>query len=133
MYIVPVLCGADWFGVCFSGVVGRSFTMIFISAGYNVHIYDTSKDQIDDALQDIHGQLTKLQSIGLLRGKLSAEEQFKLIEVALSLSHCVEGAVYIQVSILTQPYNAFNHGHAKMFGFGMQMDYGLSGTNAENI
>lgn len=82
-----------------SGLIGRSFAKLFASVGYNVHVYDSNEDQIKDALEDIHSQLSKLQDIGLLKGNLSAEEQFKLIQVAPDLEKCVADAIYIQECI----------------------------------
>ena len=54
--------------------------MLFASAGYQVALYDVLQEQIDDALDDIHHQLIRLECNELLRGKLTAAEQFKLIE-----------------------------------------------------
>jgi len=83
-------------GVVGSGLIGRSWAMLFASAGYRVQIYDISAEQVATALGNILVQLKDLNEAGLLRGKLSVEEQHALISGTDSLQKCVQGAKYIQ-------------------------------------
>lgn len=81
-----------------SGLIGRSWAMLFASAGYKVIMYDVEPAQISSALENILSQLKELEKSGLLRGSLSAVEQHKLISGTNSFAECVVDAKYVQVS-----------------------------------
>ncbi|XP_046640052.1 lambda-crystallin homolog [Daphnia pulicaria] len=79
-----------------SGLIGRSWAMLFAGAGYNVHLYDVTQELVENAIKDIEEQLQALATSGLLRGNLSASEQLKLITGTKTLKECVQGALYVQ-------------------------------------
>lgn len=54
--------------------------MLFAGTGYQVVIYDIVQEQIANALEDIKQQFNRLESDKLLRGSLTAQQQFSLIK-----------------------------------------------------
>jgi len=83
-------------GIIGSGLIGKSWAMIFASEGYKVVLYDVAEEQVTKALTNIQSELLQFQTDGTLRGSLPAESQAKLISGTDSLSDCVSGAKYIQ-------------------------------------
>jgi len=79
-----------------SGLIGRSWAMLFAAAGYNVTIYDILPDQVEAAKTNIRTSLQDLSRQGLLRGTLSSDEQHDLIKGTNDLADCVKDAVYVQ-------------------------------------
>ncbi|KAH9503703.1 Crystallin, lambda 1 [Bulinus truncatus] len=79
-------------GVIGSGLIGRSFSMLFVSAGYKVVVYDIEPKQLEAAKNDIWKQLVSLEDQGLLRGKLTKEKQFENISTTTLLDECIRGA-----------------------------------------
>ncbi|XP_014279515.1 lambda-crystallin homolog [Halyomorpha halys] len=82
-------------GIVGSGLIGRSWAMLFASVGYNVMIYDILPEQIKNAEEDIKQQIHTLKSKNLLRGTVSAEQQIKLIKGTSDLKDLGD-AIYIQ-------------------------------------
>ena len=91
----------------FSGMIGRSWAMLFAGSEYKVCIYDNVSKQVEDGLVDIRSKLTELQTTGHLRSALSVDEQMSLIEGTSDLKSCVKDAFYIQVSNLKYVTTSF--------------------------
>ena len=81
----------------FSGLIGRSWAMLFAAADYRVQIYDIEPKQLTSALEEIKKQLAFLENLGLLRGNLNPKQQYENISTTVDIGECVTGAVYIQV------------------------------------
>nr|AEE62854.1 unknown [Dendroctonus ponderosae] len=83
-------------GIVGSGLIGRSWAMLFAAQGYKVHIFDILPQQIEVALADIEGQLQNLEKSGQLRGKLNAAQQFACIKGTVRLEDAVKDALLVQ-------------------------------------
>lgn len=83
----------------FSGLIGRSFAMLFAAAEYEVWLFDIEKSQLSGALEDIKAQLKELDNLQLLRGSLTAEQQFNNINTTDDIEKCVKDAVFVHVSL----------------------------------
>ncbi|XP_058293774.1 lambda-crystallin homolog isoform X4 [Hylobates moloch] len=110
-----------------SGVIGRSWAMLFASGGFQVKLYDIEQQQIRNALEsirwasrrapggtevgssdsppfgllsswDYRKEMKLLEQAGSLKGSLSVEEQLSLISGCPNIQEAVEGAMHIQVN-----------------------------------
>ena len=70
--------------------------MIFSSVGYRVCIFDVVQSQIENALKQAEAQLKTLEEKGLLRGKLTAAEQFSCIKGSTNLKEAIKEAFFLQ-------------------------------------
>ena len=89
--------------VTFSGVIGRSWAILFASAGYEVKLHDAEQQVVAGAIDDILVQLKKLAGAGMSRGRLSVAQQHQRISAAKDLADCVSDAIYVQVYDCTVP------------------------------
>jgi len=84
-------------GIIGSGLIGKSWAMIFASVGYKVVLFDVAKEQVSKALTSIGEELSEFESMGVLRGnKLTAKQQNELISGTDSLEECVRDTVWVQ-------------------------------------
>lgn len=86
-------------GIVGSGLIGRSWAMIFAGAGYHVSLYDIAPTQVTTALENIKDRLEELKKSGQLRGSLSPEAQFELITGSTDLEQTIKGAKFVQESV----------------------------------
>uniref|UniRef100_A0A8D0P5S9 L-gulonate 3-dehydrogenase n=1 Tax=Sus scrofa TaxID=9823 RepID=A0A8D0P5S9_PIG len=89
---------ADGVAVVGSGLIGRSWAMLFASGGFRVKLYDIEQQQVTGALDTIRKEMKLLEQSGALKGSLGAEEQLALISGCSDLREAVEGTVHIQVN-----------------------------------
>ncbi|XP_068428739.1 lambda-crystallin homolog [Clinocottus analis] len=85
-----------------SGLIGRSWAMVFLSGGFSVKIYDNQPGQAAQAVTEIRKQLQELQDAGMLRGPLDASQQLALLSSYEDLAAALEGAIFIQESVFEQ-------------------------------
>lgn len=83
-------------GIVGSGLIGRSWAMLFAGAGYTVDLFDVDDKKVDEALVDIDAQLKNLESKGLLRGSLSSKQQHQLIRKCATMAECIKGSIHVQ-------------------------------------
>ncbi|KAJ0070644.1 hypothetical protein NL108_017137 [Boleophthalmus pectinirostris] len=79
-----------------SGLIGRSWALVFISGGISVKIYDKQPGLASSALSSIRQQMSELEQKDMLRGEMSASEQLSLLSACDDLKTAVEGAFFIQ-------------------------------------
>ncbi|KAI4538844.1 hypothetical protein MG293_011111 [Ovis ammon polii] len=79
-----------------SGLIGRSWAMLFASAGFRVKLFDIESRQVTDALVSLRKEMKMLELSGYLKGQLGAEEQLSLISGCSDLREAVEGALHVQ-------------------------------------
>lgn len=82
-----------------SGLIGRSWAMLFAGVGYQVTIFDIIPEVVEKALKQTEEELNNLEKSGLLRGKLTAAQQFSCIRGSHNLKEAVTGALFLQECI----------------------------------
>jgi len=83
-------------GIIGSGLIGRSWAMLFAAGGYKVVMFDMDAQQLIAAKDNILVQLKDLKKLNLLRGSLDVEAQYELISCTENLADCVTGTKYVQ-------------------------------------
>lgn len=80
-----------------SGLIGKSWSVLFCRAGYEVYLYDIDESQTSKAVAGVLQSLQELEEKGLLRGLIkSAKEAHKLVHGCNDLKKSLEGAIYVQ-------------------------------------
>nr|XP_057939078.1 lambda-crystallin homolog isoform X2 [Doryrhamphus excisus] len=87
---------------CNSGLIGRSWAMVFASGGYSVKMYDNQPGQADKAVTELRKQMTELEEGGMLRGQLSATQQLALLSTYDDLPLALQGAFFVQECVFEQ-------------------------------
>ncbi|XP_037542592.1 lambda-crystallin homolog [Nematolebias whitei] len=85
-----------------SGLIGRSWAMIFVSGGYRVNLYDNQPERAATAIAEIRKQLEELEKNHMLRGQLSTAQQLALLSSYEDLAQALEGAFFVQECIFEQ-------------------------------
>ncbi|TRY89751.1 hypothetical protein DNTS_000003 [Danionella cerebrum] len=85
-----------------SGLIGRSWAMVFLSGGHQVKIYDNKPGQASEAIAEIRKQLEELEHAGMLRGNLSSAEQLSLLSSREDLQQALEGAFFVQECVFEE-------------------------------
>ncbi|CAL8240473.1 unnamed protein product [Merluccius merluccius] len=82
-----------------SGLIGRSWAMVFSSGGYRVRIYDNQPGLAAKAITEIRKQMGELEEASMLRGELSSSDQLALLSSHDDLQQALEGAFFVQVRL----------------------------------
>ncbi|XP_056144859.1 lambda-crystallin homolog [Lampris incognitus] len=85
-----------------SGLIGRSWAMVFASGGFQVKIYDNQPGLAAKAITDIRKQFGELEEAHMLRGELKATEQFALLSSHDDLAQALEGAFFVQECVFEE-------------------------------
>ncbi|KAG7501585.1 lambda-crystallin-like [Solea senegalensis] len=85
-----------------SGLIGRSWAMVFVSGGYAVKIYDNQPGQAAKAVAEIRKQLNELEEAHMIRGELTSTQQLALLSSYDDLEQALEGAFFVQECVFEQ-------------------------------
>ena len=79
------------------GLIGQSWAISFLSAGFDVSLFDPVEGITDKAKEKIKAKLSDLQKYGLLKNK-NISDLLDKVHLAQDLSQAVEGSFYVQES-----------------------------------
>ncbi len=79
------------------GLVGQSWAISFLSAGFEVSLFDPVDDVTVQSKEKIVTKLRDLQNYGLLKNKNISDFLVK-IHLAQDISQAIEGSIYVQES-----------------------------------
>jgi len=79
-----------------SGIVGKSWAIVFSRAGYTVNLYDSVSSVLPSAI-DYISQVTKdLHKVGLLRDCKTAEESYNRVKIVEDLREALKDVIWVQ-------------------------------------
>ena len=79
------------------GLIGQSWAISFLSAGFDVSLFDPVKGVTKKAKEKIKAKLSDLQNYGLLKNR-NISDHLDRIHLTQDLLHAVEGSIYVQES-----------------------------------
>jgi len=79
------------------GLIGQSWAISFLSAGFDVSLFDPVEGVTDKAKEKIKAKLSDLQKYGLLKNK-NISDLLDKVHLAQDLSQAVAGSFYVQES-----------------------------------
>ena len=79
-----------------AGLIGSGWALVFARAGYDVHVYEPSKDVRSKVLGWASESLKELFEIGLIEDIKIVLENITVVD---SLKSALKGAVYVQESV----------------------------------
>ncbi len=82
-----------------AGIIGRSWAVCFARAGWRVALFDAGRGVVEAALDWCKGAFADLEAAGLID---SADVAFARLAPADSLGAALDGAVYVQESIIEE-------------------------------
>nr|XP_020474552.1 lambda-crystallin homolog isoform X1 [Monopterus albus] len=85
-----------------SGLIGRSWAMVFVSGGFRVKLYDNQPGHAAKAIAEMRKQLEELEDAHMLRGELTAMQQLALLSSHDDLSQALEGSFFVQECVFEQ-------------------------------
>lgn len=80
-----------------AGLIGKGWAIVFANAGINVRVFDANAETLGRALSDIADMLADMQRYDLAG---AAEDSLARITVCPSLKEALDGAQYVQESVL---------------------------------
>ena len=79
------------------GLIGQSWAISFLSAGFEVSLFDPVEGVTVQSKEKIKAKLRDLQNYGLLKNK-SISDFLDKIHLARDISQAIEGSIYVQES-----------------------------------
>jgi len=79
-----------------SGIVGKSWAIVFSRAGYSVNLYDSVSSVLPSAIEYISQVSKDLHKIGLLGDCKTAEESYNRVKIVEDLREALKDVIWVQ-------------------------------------